>query len=561
MAKQSDDDIRKQRLGIDKLNQDERKQMYEKFVDAGGEALDARTKERLVRLKKAKESNMLAGQIVEKPETSASRTALDTKGKSAALKKSKTQKKKALPKKESSFRLFLMYIKTIRQKLRTKTGNKIPAAFFNEFKIEFQSFVIQLHSIVMTLLHPKEMGFERFKKQYIRLNPYALEILLRIQNIYVEEEYKEIVSIGNQAGQEGIPPTTILTPLREILKRLYILNNHNERMVDACTAAMQFLLKHNQIDKDFIERNLPKIKDSIKYIFDYYLPKLLLLYGSIEKKYIPKYTELEVRGLLGIPADDFIGAIIESEMKMDQISLTDKKEQDVDKTKEEEEKEDKKEEKSLSPDYLAGKDIIDNIEMIPSKFDRKDLRSVMEPNDKIFQTWCILEEFEKQFSFILTSSKINFQIDFHAGKKTDVKKDLNDIYLTMNTSWDEIKDYGKLIEEIQSIIQNKDLSEVQKNNNIHNLNIRQTKASNYTRTKLAEALRRTEVIFKVILENKDRIIQDHGEKLHFDKFDGDKYLEGYYPDESIKICLSFVAYFRYLLTEGKLSGASPNIIE
>jgi hypothetical protein len=44
-------------------------------------------------------------------------------------------------------------------------------------------------------------------------------------------------------------------------------------------------------------------------------------------------------------------------------------------------------------------------------------------NDKVFLTYVLIDFFDREYSFLITSNKVGFNVNFNYGNRIDIKKD------------------------------------------------------------------------------------------------------------------------------------------
>jgi len=189
----------------------------------------------------------------------------------------------------------------------------------------------------------------------------------------------------------------------------------------------------------------------------------------------------------------------------------------------------------------------------------------IEKNDKLYRATILLEIFEAEYSFLLTTSKITFTIDYREQKKIDVKEDCNGAYMLFSEALEEISDYLDIIKEIHETEKNLRLTSYQKTGILETLSKKRSLLIKETRYKISDAMKAIETILTLVITDYNdtkRLLQNPDDIFTFDiNIDGKKHLEGKKVIDAIVETFLFASTLAFQTTFGTLSGSGIYIEE
>ncbi|MCL1833883.1 MAG: hypothetical protein FWG49_05205, partial [Leptospirales bacterium] len=81
------------------------------------------------------------------------------------------------------------------------------------------------------------------------------------------------------------------------------------------------------------------------------------------------------------------------------------------------------------------------------KYDKKHEFGLLNDTDKVLLTYLLFKEFENEYSFILTTNKIRYNIDYSTSIKIDYRTKMQDMFNKLNKFQDAFKDYYEIHQE------------------------------------------------------------------------------------------------------------------
>lgn len=550
----------REKTGIDKLDPDQRKKLFRDFVDHGGEIVTE--EKRKVALGSAKtpieRKPSDRGEERERQRPSTGKTADKVTPGTA----SRTMAKKTLwekrPKKKNSLKI---YVHGMLLRVFALNGNKFRDKFLDDFRDTVKNHLMNLHLLVKSFLK----GSSSIKKTIMTLstgeNSLFYEILYRMSILYDEQEFE---AISKSFSNKTIPSGPYVDIYKQFFKKLYILGQYTDLCKFFIQKSVDLQLQGKKVEKRLAGQMKPKLKAAVNAVFIDYLPRLHIILCQMARVYLPLYSQ-QLDDYLNFTEQDRIGYITRIEKKKRIEELRRMKEYMKRKQMEghEEEKEEVKVPRHVERGFRLIDEAIDRFEKNYTDDDEKKVYSLMEKDDKLYRTALLLESFDKEYSFILTTGKISFNIDYQEQRKIDVKEELNHAYLLLSEARHEVKDYLETMEEVHKTERNIRLTIHQKSEMLSTLQKKRSVLSKNSRNKVAETMDATHDILSTVINDykgQRRLLQNPDDHLDFTKdLDSAKKLHGRKIIEAIVEAFLFSSAFHFLLTYGELAGSGLNI--
>ncbi len=544
------DDIHK-KIGADKLDATEQKQILEKFKDHGGEVIkppkigqgddSARSND-----KSPVESRRKRSSSREREKKKAS------EARSKAFRASETGSSQQ----STFFDRLSLYLNAYFSGVVTLSGKRYKAKFIHTTKTTLNTELTQLTNVVNSILYPKRGDLKLIKGMLIQQDASLYELLRLFKQIYQLEDF-ELLQKQTSSYRNDVDFILVEEPIKRIYRRLYLFWPYSHRLKNAIQYGLNIHVEYNKLSHEEFIVQLKRSHDNIHFIFDVFFLKLHYAYCKIisENLFVQDYERLYQR--LHIQETETVGYLIEQSMKKREESHQDDEKVESDHSSHPDQENIEDEIHEIPPELEVGMEWINNLNFIKDKVTEKDPKFYLNEDDKMLMIYVILEEFEKEFSFILTSNKINFNVDWFQGKKLDPKKELNDLYLGVNACHDNLKSYIDISKSIHQAESDPAMSP--RSDRVHKLNLSLIRTGNIARTRLLDITISLGQILIWLTQKGQAVVQNSDEKLHFDTIDGKKRVEGKTALEAIAVCSSFIGYLRYLLEFAELSGSSLKI--
>ncbi len=556
------DDINRTRekIGIDKLDPEQRKKLFQEFVRHGGHVIDESKRKRgvIIRKKPYSGPREVEYQV---------RHGESYKNKVQLEKHPVTSKKKPLPSKKKKYRIIdrtVLLFLGIKNRVISFPGKKLSKNLLKFIEKDLYNSINDIHVALSPIV-----GDNSAIKKIILLksrgsNNLFYEMIYRLYDLFNEDELKAIIKV--LTDKKTVPETKYIYIFKPFFKKLYILSQYVNEAKLYVEKAIYIYQKKRNIDTTITDQMIAHLKFCVDRILKDFFYQLHILLCLIARRFMPLYSQ-KLDDFLEIIEKDRIGYIVKTERKK-YLEILKRRKELLEKSKKEPAKVDEKEKVEIPKHIKRGIPLVNNlfgkyIEII--NFDSENKLRILEENDKLFKTAVLVEIFEKEYSFILTAGKIKFNIDYREGKKIDIKEDLGNAYIKFNKAREEMDEYIEIIKEMNKTEDNPKLTLHQKDVLIDSLKKKRAILNRSLRSKLSEIMKEIEdILSTVILDyNEERhLVQNPDERLYFDpKIDGQKHLNSKKVIEAIIEAFLFVSTFSFMLRFGELSGSGIYISE
>jgi len=517
-----DFDRLRKKICIEQLDNTQRKRLFHEFVEHGGAIIDEKKQ----------------GQ---KPEPG------------------KPHEQEPQPRNKSKpFTGIKIYIKGLFSNVFTVSG-KLSDRFIRFFRSEVKNHFLDLNLTVSSFLEGKNSIVREIKKASTGENSTFYEFMIRLRALYDDGEFS---SIEKAIKRKSIPSRPYIKIFKSFFKKMYILGQVTGLAKFYLQKAVSIQKSAGKCTPEDAATMKVKLKNDVDVILFDLLVRFHAIVCRMNQVYYPLFSQ-ELDDLLGITVQDKIGYITRIERKKRAEEL--KRIKGYLKRKREETYGKEAEELTIPRHIQRALPIL---QKAIEEFEQKNLGednvfSLFDPADKMYRSAVLMEIFEKEYSFVLTTGKIVFTIDYRQQKKIDVKEDLNYAYLLFSESRHEVKDYIEILKEYKEADENLRLTAYQKSSLQESLNKKRSIASRNTRQRIAEAMKAIQNTLSVVIEDYNsskRLLENAEDNLHFnEKLDGPKKLNNKKVIEAIVDVFLFVSTFAFLLTYGELSGSGLTI--
>ncbi len=561
----------KDKLGIDRLNNSQRKKLYNKFIDGGGEVIEEK-KKKGIEFDREKQK-----ELVKK-----------LKGKKYKWRKEfyhddfKSIEEEVISyrKKKVSFKTrVVIYLRGIFNQTITISGRKVNEGFFKFIKFKIIPNLKNLDSIIKFVFSAGDKSLKEVKKSLESKSPYYYALLIKLNELFNLDEFNSLLYFYNKSVYKRVTPRHLEEPVKKIMKEIYLLRGFVAGMFTTLRTSLFITSKYKKWDKLLYQRKLNQIKYSLNLIFYHLLPKLYSLILLIKEENFSLRSNTMIY-YLGIKDSDKVDYYTAQESEVQEILPK------ITPIIKREDNKDHKEEITHVSKYFHELDETDfknmNLDEITYNgmllIKEIDLKKIFEEHkellpleycpldDKVLHVFAYIKEFEKEYSFILTSYKIIIVPTFENNKRVDYKNKLIDIYTPLNNLNELMKDYFNNMKNIEEIKNDKLMNRFDKYNRITSFEGKRSKQS-FELKKIAleyfSELKQYLDKFINDYNNQRDIIENPEDELHFDKeVEGEKKVEGKKIIEAIMDADAFISGLIYRLEEGgDLSGIKTEDIQ
>jgi hypothetical protein len=545
----------RERVGIHGLDDTERRELLKRFVAHGGKVLGEEEKrskgEILRRSKGAGISGWFgAGRRGGHEASSAASAAYTARGGadfSAGPFSNVT--KSFLPDR------ILVQLKGFKRGIFTFGGRRLDDGFVRSIKTEMRERLKETHLAMCSILN----GEVNLNNELLRMstgkNSTFYEVLLRLNGLYDEEELGGIIrAISSRGGKpyRGIPPPSTLPLFKGFFRKLYVLSQYRPLCGMCAIKAIEIQGRYAGMSGEAVRALKTRVARNVDYLLDEICVKIHLLLCKIAKGYYPCFSP-ELDDFLGITEDDLLGSITRMmkrrRMEGTRVAVKPKPPWEDEKGP------------AVPPQAEGGLPVV---RRAIERYEESRRNGADDPirllgrGDSLYAGFLLLEIFDKEYSFILTTGKISFNIDYKDQKKINVKGDLGYAYLLLSEFWEEAKNYLDVVREAREISADLRLTPYRKFVSEKALERKRSLAGRSVKKKVLEVLKAIEGILEIVIADYNangRLLQNPDEVLEFDRnIDGEKSVSGKRVIEAITEAYLFCAAAPFFVQCGELGG-------
>jgi hypothetical protein len=575
-------DDTKRSIGVQGLQDHEKKALFAKFQQHGGEVI-----KEVARPDKTLNRNKTRGALVRnKADLPFRSTADSSERKSSSSRQPQFSSTYNKQSGSSSFHLFErtgLWFRSVMGGVMKSSGGFLSPGFFTFLHSKAQGNLLNLGLLAFPLAHSNPELRVQLRAELAKLGPYHYEYLVRLGNIYEESLFCQLMGAYNPKAPQKIPLKSVKRPICELYKRIYIVRNFTQSALAAVTRALEVHYLMENKERALLARDIQRLKRSMRFIFDDLLEKLHLAVLNVIKRNFD-YGHPELERFLGITEEDRIGYITEKIASEPNAAVGTESYEDAPYDSESEDSDSDAEETDAEPEDEAEKAVSNTIYVtelpehiqagfeIMQKFDLNEEKmfsgqeaplALIGRENKMYKTEIFFEILDREYSFVLTSNKIKIALDYQGGERRDGRKLLGDSYFALDETRANIKEFNRVISERDRVEHSPQMTPLQKSQAIHKLELERTRLDNQIRNNFAHVLTGAESALKMLIDDakeEKHLLQNPDEVLHF-VHSGDKKrrLEGRTVIEAIHETYAFVAALRYRLREGDLAWIGAKI--
>lgn len=555
-------DNTRDRLKLDELNKDTRRDLFNKFVDAGGEVVADRKKSNTGVIGSSLKKN--PNSLIASDNDKGAKNSSSYNSKSEYSKTSRPEKSSRVIIKPKNKRLFFnlkLWFNAFSAGVITFFGGNVNRKFLNFIDKNVIAALLEMDTLIFNALNPAgNVNVDAKVKHEKIVSQFAddlddLEILERIKEQYNEKSYKDFLRAYKELNS-NVMAESYLREIKDMFRPLYILHAYSSKMKLAGEKAMLAYAMIDNISKGIVNSRISAFKRAVDLIYSKYYPKLIVLleYASRQKlETINDFNEY-----LNITDEDILGYYTKLRKEKEKLQAT--------KIEEVKQKIGKKEitEERLSKVESIGIKLIEKC--VSFKKEDNNIEYEADPfyvvpiKDKIYRIKVLIDFLDREYSVVFVSNKVRYNLVYDNQVRTDYKNDFNNIFLSLSDTNSRLNEYSSLCKNIMKIEADKTMRFEQR--------VSMLSDKNGQRSYLAKNLRNTFVsiitplkrkLDKLLLDKseRERIIENPNDILSFSSElgKGKKRIQGYNVMKALTEAYYFVSGLNYLITQGELSGA------
>ena len=554
-----DIDNTRDRLKLDELNKDARKDLFNKFVDAGGEVVSDKKKVNKGVVggssKKSSSSTVVGGDAKGSKTSSGysgNNKSNDNKGTVAVVK----------PKKNGPFFGLKLWFDAVSSGVITFMGGNVNPKFLNFIDKNVISAFLEMDTLIFNALNPAEASNIDAKTKHQKIiAQFAkdlddLELLERIKDQYNEKTYKDFLRPYKELNT-NVMAESYVKEIKAIFRPLYVLHAYSSRIKLAGEKAMFAYAMVDNISKGIVNSRISAFKRAVDLVYSKYYPKLFVLLQYAAKERLETINDFN--RYLNITDEDILGYYTKLRKEKEKLEET-----KIEQAKENIGKKKDNEEEKLSKVESIGVKLINKC--VSFKKEDNNIEYEADPfyivpiKDKIYRIKVLIDFLDREYSAVFVSNKVRYNLVYDNQVRTDYKNDFNNIFLSLSDTHSRLNEYSELCRTIAKVEADKTMRFEQR--------VSMLSDKNGQRSYIAKNLRNTFIsiitpfkrkLDKLLLdkEERERIIENPNDILTFSAEVGKskKRIQGYNVMKALTEAYYFISGLNYLITQGELSGA------
>ncbi|WP_302367296.1 hypothetical protein [Brachyspira aalborgi] len=569
-----DIDKTRDRLKLDDIEEDDRRDLFNKFVDAGGEVVyDSRKKINSTttninantnsHIKKNNSINTNSQSRFEhsdiKPKKESHPTNKQTNYE--AIEKIKTNEVfKPANKSKPLFFNFKLWLSAFSSGVITFFGGKVNPKFLNFIDKNVISSLLEMDTLMFNALNPMGINDADSKNKREKIiSRFAteledVELLERIKDQYDEKVYKNLLRPYKELDSPVVA-VNYVNELKGMFRPLYVLHLYSSKIKLVGEKAMSSYAIVDNMSKGIVNSRISAFKRAVELIYSKYYPKLLILlqYASKEKL----ETLEEFNKFLEITDVDILGYY--TKLKLANQKLHESK---IEAAKENIGKKD--EEEKLNKIESIGVKLIEKCVSFKKEDNNIEYETdpfyTVEENDKIYRIKVLIDFLDREYSILFVSNKVKYNLVYDNLVRTDYKSDFNNIFLSLSDINSRFNEYSEICKNILKVEEDEAMRFEQRVSMLSERNGQRAYISKNLKSTVMSIINSfKKKLDKLLLdkEEREKIIANPNDilTLFADIGNHKKRVQGYNVLKALTEAYYFISGFNYLITEGELSGA------
>ncbi len=541
-------DKTKQNIRVNDIDESQRKDLFNRFKDAGGKVISDRDSRRSLIIDREKQK-----QHQQKLDQHYSNKRIPAAGRIVSSKKVSSVSSSIQTSAFDRFR--------IRMRLRFLgiTGfNTVffKKSFFQKFNDYYKPSLIETQMIFLTLFKKDPQTGNRIIRSLDKISPIYYELIEKAGDLY--DQYLIDRILEGYRNYPEVPQS--LSELRESLnalfKMLFVLKPYENSIYNSYEKSIDISNAYTEGKKDKTVRK-KDLKNSLFIIFNKLYPRLHTIFCHYQ-------------GILFTESDrsiEDILSILQSDKPGNRVRIDDNRQIQ---TETAELHGEKSETDKPAEELKVSEGVRDGLKLM-YRLDNKTLRSIhdkkgefelLNDSDKVLLAYMLYLEFEKEYSFILTSNKIKYNIDFSTNVKIDYRIKMQDLFNRFNKCRDAFRTYYEMFLEFNKISSQRPVSNSQYiaySKRIDEVEKKMKQAGSMSRMMIKSFMDNLSSELSILIDDmngRQKFVANPQDVLEFSyEIEGDKKLKNKKIYQALQIIHDYASALSYRISsEGDLSG-------
>jgi hypothetical protein len=542
----------KESLKVDDIHEDDRKRLFKKFVEHGGEVIDEKTKRKNLVIDRERQKDLKKRTEERQRQNRRSSTAKkEVKKPSAKTGKRRDQKDSVL---RQFFNRLMLRIKLKWLNVTQLNGFYFNIKFLERFNNTYKPAFIEIQMQYLDIFKSNPGVSKKIVANLDRIKPLLYELIEITSNLYDNITVNQIVDHYKNFPDVPKNISELKEPLMAYYRKLYILKPYENSALTAFERALVFQSKIDNKKNISYSQQRRKIKNALYLIFHKLFPRLHWLFCHYEGK-IFEIDDREIEKILKITSDDIPGHR-HSGSKKDRERDEIKSDGTGDDSSPDEES---KENEELSESIRVGLRLMSKLDLkkLKHEFYFDDVYKILSIRDKVLITYLLFREFDKEYSFILTTNKIKYRIDISQKNKLDFKSRMQEYYDLTRKCFSLFKDYASVSNDYKKMEGEKPMTNtqyMQHSRRLADTNKKRTQSAQNARNAVKSYMDRLSSDLEVLIEDyhdEKKLIENPDDVLEFiPQIEGEKKINGKTISQAIVITYNFAAALSHRLGFG-----------
>ncbi|MCX7633227.1 MAG: hypothetical protein N2Z22_07845 [Turneriella sp.] len=461
-------------LGVNDLDPAERKKLLEQFKAAGGQVL----RERSLDEKRKEERRQQVGSKIEKGQTSGPEIKLPSelrreqaRAEAERAQRARVEYEKALKRLKSPAARFLVRLRCFFAGVTPFSGKVLKPAFVQFLNLELKQAFVEFNLLGNDLFLQRPSIGRKILQNLDAKNPLLMETLEYAHHMYKAEFFSPFAEAAQ--ANAPLPLEAAAAAIKSIYRAIYILYPFQETFRKAMGYALDIFIPEAQAAKVSAESlqglsiKQKRFHNNTKIVFQVAFPKLFNLVCLIDGTDYPPFSPLLEKAIQVTPQDK-----LGQRQRGDSTSLEttetpaeSPQQANAEAQPEEKKQPEKKGGVTETKEYQYGMALMRmfNPQQLLERHDKtKRMLEKVPINDRILLAYLFFLEFDHEYSFVLTTNKIQINADYSGGVKSDYKKQMADIYNESRAILNAYKKYEEMVQEYKTVKERKSANYVEK---------------------------------------------------------------------------------------------------
>jgi hypothetical protein len=428
--------------------------------------------------------------------------------------------------------------------------------FLHLFTSEYKTSLMGMRLIYLEIFEHNEDLANHIKYKLEKINPVNLQLIEGIAGLYNEGEVEKIIEGYLNSPETAQPIESIMEPLLSIFRKVYLLKPYEHNIFTAFERSLEYYITATKKKSSEFSLKRKNLKNDIYIIFEKLFPSLYWLFCKYHnKKFALGSAEIEaILKTKAVKKDGYIKKNITE-------SAAEKNKNQTDENQIPENGKDASSGEEITNLAILSHYTPTNINALRVQYDKSDIFSHVKNNDKMLYIYLIFQEFDTEYSFLLTTNKIKFKFDYMGSGYINFKEKFLDLYDNIKNNIDLLKEYAisyDIFLKVQSEIPFTNDRYIAHTKEVSTLEQRRIRAASSAKHSILNYMTEVSNILRPLtddMKGPGKIIDNPKDIFSFEiAADANKKLNHKTISESVFSAFKFANAFIYKLSNGDLIG-------